>query len=71
MDLQNQYDELYNIVTTLDCLADETENKYYKDMINSLKYEAEDEMKEVEEALYKQELTEQKELEYEYNKERI
>ena len=72
--MENLYDkqnELYNIVTTLDSLQDDITAKYYKDVINEIKYEAQTELDEVEDAIYKQEKAEQKELEREYNNMRL
>ena len=71
MNYQDKYDELYNIVSTLDCLVDETKDKYYRDMINELKYEAQNELDEVENKLYQQEKEEQRELEIGFDKERL
>ena len=71
MNYQNRYDELENIVNTLDNLADEIKDKYYLDMINQLKYEAQTELEEIEERLYNQEQTEQYELEREFDRGRI
>lgn len=71
MNFQDRYDELENIVNTLDNLADETKDKYYRDMINELKYEAQNELDEVEDKLYQQEKEEQRELEIGFDKERL
>lgn len=51
MDYQDRYDELDNIVRTLDILADETNDKYYVALINDIKFEAENELEEVAEKL--------------------
>lgn len=71
MNYQDRYDELENIVNTLDNLADETKDKYYRDMINELKYEAQNELDEVEDKLYQQKKEEQRELEIGFDKERL
>lgn len=71
MNYQDRYDELENIVNTLSYLADETKDKYYRDMINELKYEAQNELDEVEDKLYQQEKEEQRELEIGFDKERL
>lgn len=55
MDTQDRYDELDNIVRTLDILADDINDKYYIDLINDIKFEAENELQEVSEKLVKQE----------------
>ena len=51
MDLQGRYDELDNIVSSIDLLADEISDKYYKDALNEIKFEAQNELEEVEEQL--------------------
>ena len=51
MDYQDKYDELDNIVRTLDILIDDINDKYYIDLINDIKYEAENELEEVAEKL--------------------
>lgn len=71
MDLYDEQSELYDIVTTLDRLQDDVKNQYYKDVINEIKYEAQTQLDEVEDAIYKQEQAEEKELVREYNSQRI
>ena len=71
MNNQDRYDELDNIVTTIDNLVDEITNKYYIDMLNQLKFEAQDELEEVSERLYEEENSEQRELENEFNRGRL
>lgn len=71
MDLYDEQSELYDIVTTLDRLQDDVKNQYYKDVFNEIKYEAQTQLDEVEDAIYKQERTEELELEREYNNQRI
>lgn len=71
MNYQNQYDELENIVETLGTLVDEISDKYFIDMINQLRFEAQDQLEEVEERIYKEEKAEQEELENEFNRGRI
>lgn len=70
MEYQDRYDELYNIVSTLDVLISEITDEVYIDDLREMKWRAEDEMKEVEaildaEAREEFEL-EMKEREYEY-----
>lgn len=71
MNYQDRYDELENIDNTLGMLVDEITDKYYIDMLNQLRFEAQDELKEVSERLYKEENSEQRELENEFNRERF
>lgn len=65
IDLQEKYDELDNIVITLDGLVDETKDEYFKDMLSELKYEAENQRGDIQEEIYR---VEEKEL-LEQNKE--
>lgn len=71
MDYQDRYDELDNIVRTLDNLVDDITDKNYIDMLNEIKFEAENELEEVEEILYRQEQEDQEELENEFNRGRL
>ncbi len=71
MDYQNRYDELDNIVRTLDILADDINDKYYIDLINDIKFEAENELQEVAEKLEEEQRREERQLENDYLKEAI
>lgn len=66
MDYQDRYDELDNIVRTLDILVDDINDKYYIDLINDIKYEAENELEEVAEKLEKERRREEMQQEYLY-----
>lgn len=66
MDYQDRYDELDNIVRTLDILADETNDKYYVALINDIKFEAENELEEVAEKLEEERKREEMQQEYLY-----
>lgn len=66
MDNQEKYDELDNIIQTLDLLIDDITDKNYKDELSEIKYQAEDEIEEIEKLLDKEQKTEQKMLEREY-----
>lgn len=66
MDTQDRYDELDNIVRTLDILVDDINDKYYIDLINDIKYEAENELEEVAEKLEKERRREEMQQEYLY-----
>lgn len=68
MDTQDRYDELDNIVRTLDILADDINDKYYIDLINDIKYEAENELEEVIEKLEEERRREEKQMNYEYER---
>ena len=67
MDLQEKYDELDTIVRELDYLINEISDKNYKEQLELIKYEAEDELEEIEPQLIEEEQQEEKwqELEYE------
>ena len=71
MDLQEKYDELDNIVSTLDILIDEISDKYYIDMLNEIKFEAQDQRDEIEEQLHKQEEKEMFEQNRDFEKNRL
>lgn len=71
MDYQNRYDELDNIVRTLDILADDTNDKYYVDLINDIKFEAENELQEVAEKLEEEQRREEMQQERDYWEEAI
>lgn len=66
MDYQDRYDELDNIVRTLDMLVEDLNDKYYIDWINDIKFEAENELEEVSEKLEKERKREEIQQEYLY-----
>ena len=66
MDLQEEYDELDNIISTLDTLIDEIKDKYYIDSLNELKFEAQTRLDEIEPELMKQQYAEEQEMNYEF-----
>lgn len=68
MDYQDRYDELDNIVRTLDILVDDINDKYYIDLINDIKYEAENELEEVAEKLEEEIKREEMQMNYEYER---
>ena len=68
MDYQDRYDELDNIVRTLDILVDDINDKYYIDLINDIKFEAENELEEVSEKLEEEQRREEIQQEYEYER---
>ena len=71
MDTQDRYDELDNIVRTLDILVDDINDKYYKDLINDIKFKAENELEEVAEKLEEEQRREEIQQERDYWKEVI
>lgn len=66
MDLQEEYDELDNIISTLDTLTSEIKDKYYIDSLNDLKFEAQTRLDEIEPELVKQQYAEEQEMNYEF-----
>lgn len=68
MDYQDRYDELDNIIRTLDILVDDTNDKYYIDLINDIKFEAENELEEVAEKLGEEQKREELQMNYEYER---
>ena len=71
MDYQDRYDELDNIVRTLDILVDDINDKYYIDLINDIKFEAENELEEVAEKLQEEQRREKRQQEKDYWEEAI
>lgn len=71
MDYQDRYDELDNIVRTLDILVDDINDKYYIDLINDIKYETENELEEVSEKLEEEQRREERQQEYEFERSAI
>ena len=65
---QEKYDELENIVSTLDVLIDEVTDEYFKGSLRDLKYEAEEQMEEIEDDLRKEQYSEEYEMNYQYER---
>lgn len=70
-DIQDRFDELDNIVRTLDILVDNINDKYYIDLINDIKFEAENELEEVAEKLQEEQRREERQQEKDYWEEAI
>ena len=66
MDLQDTYDQLDNIVRSLDVLVSEITDKYYIDILNDIKFEAQDDMEKIEPDLLKEQLMAETEMNYQY-----
>ncbi len=71
MDLQRKYDELDNIVSSIDLLIDEITDKNYIDTLNEIKYQAQDELAEVWEKLQKQYEKEEEEMNIQFERSRF
>ena len=68
MDLQDRYDELDNIITTLDSLIDEITDRDYIDQLREIKWQAENELEEVSKDLREEYDREEQEMEYQYER---
>lgn len=68
MSLQEEYDELTEIIDTLDNLIDSISDKNYIDQLRETKYEAENRRTEIEPALLKEQWQEENQREYEYER---
>lgn len=71
MDYQDRYDELDNIISSIDILVDEISDKDYIDRLNEIKFDAQNEIEKVEEELEKERTEEEKQQEKEYLEEAI
>lgn len=68
MDLQDKYDELDNIISSIDILVDEISDRDYKERLNEIKFDAQNELEEIEEKLEKEREKEEKQMNYEYER---
>lgn len=66
MDLQDKYDELDNLISTLRILIDDLTDRNYIDQLELIKFEAQNEFDEISERLDDLREQEEKELEREY-----
>ena len=71
MDLQERYDELDNIVSTLDSLINEINDESYIEDLQYIKYQAENERDEIETNLQKEQDKEDKEMNRQYIESRL
>lgn len=71
MELQDRYDELDNIILGIDDIVENIKDKYYIDMLNELKYEAQIEQEEIEERLQKEYKKEEYQMNCEFERSRI
>lgn len=71
MDLQDRYDELDNIITTLDSLIDDISDRDYIDQLREVKWQAENELEEVSKDLREEYDREEREMEYQYERLKI
>ena len=68
MGLQERYDELDTIIRELDYLINEISDKNYKEQLELIKYEAEDELEEIEPQLIEEQSKEEREINYQYER---
>lgn len=71
MDLQERFDELDNIVSTLRVLRDEITDKDYIEQLDLIRYQAMDEMEEINNQLEEEYEKEQREIDRQFIMERI
>jgi len=71
MDIQDRYDDIDNLITTIDCLLREINSKDIREDLDVLKYEYMDEKEELLTELNKMWDMEEKALEDEFNRGRI
>lgn len=67
-DTQEKYDELENIISSLDILIDEITDEYFKGSLRDLKYEAEEEMEKLEEILREEQYANEYEMDYQFER---
>ena len=70
-ELRDRYDELDNIISSIRILTKEITDKNYIEQLELIQYEAQDELDEITPRIEQLEEEEEKELENEYNRERI
>lgn len=68
MELQDRYDELYNLISSLDSLMNELTDKNYIEQLELLKFEAQNEFEEVSEQLSAEQEREYAEMNYQYER---
>lgn len=70
-ELRDRYDELDNIISSIQILTKEIKDKDYIERLEVIEFEAQDELDEIIPRIEQLEEEEEKELENEYNRERI
>lgn len=68
MELQDRYDELDNLISSLDSLMNELTDKNYIEQLELLKFEAQNEFEEVSEQLSAEQEREYAEMNYQYER---
>lgn len=70
-ELRNKYDELDNIISSLNSLMDDLTDKNYIEQLELIKYEAQNELDEIEPQIQKLEEEEEREINREYERSRL
>lgn len=68
MELQDRYDELDNLISSLNSLMDELTDKNYIEQLELIKYEAQNEFEEVSKQLSAEQEREYAEMNYQYER---
>ena len=68
MNLQDRYDELDNLISSLDSMIDELTDKNYIEQLELIKFEAQNEFEEVSEQLSAEQEKEYAEMNYQYER---
>ena len=71
MDLQRKYDELDEIVSSINLLIDEIDDQDYIDDLNEIKYRAQDELEEVQEKILEETEREEREMNRQFERSRF
>ena len=70
-ELRNKYDELDNIISSLNSLMDDLTDKNYIEQLELIKFEAQNELDEIEPQIQKLEEEEEREINREYERSKI
>lgn len=70
-ELRNKYDELDNIISSLNSLMDDLTDKNYIEQLELIKYETQNELDEIEPQIQKLEEEEEREMNREYERSRL
>ena len=68
MELQDRYDELDNLISSLNSLMDDLTDKNYIEQLELIKFEAQNEFEEVSEQLSAEQEREYAEMNYQYER---
>ena len=71
MDFQRKYDELDEIVSSINLLIDEIDDQDYIDDLNEIKYRAQDELEEVQEKILEENEREEREMNRQFERSRF